>query len=118
MSYSISQMAEKFDLKPHTLRFYESQGLIFPGKTKGGVRRYSEQDAERLSLLCCLKDTGMSLKDIKQFFDLCDRGEETTAQRLEIFQRHREHILSEIVELQRHLQKIEKKILVYEDRCK
>ena len=115
MEYSISEAAERFNLKPHTLRYYESEGLLHPQKKAGGVRQYSEQDMERLSLLCCLKGTGMALKDIKRYFDLCDGGDKTVNIRLEIFEKHRAHILEEIEELKAHLEKIEHKIAIYQN---
>ena len=115
MDYSISEAAQRFSLKPHTLRYYESEGLLHPQKGISGVRRYSEQDMERLSLLCCLKETGMALKDIKQYFDLCDAGDGTAVLRLEMLKKHRACILAEIDELKKHLVRIERKISIYEE---
>jgi DNA-binding transcriptional MerR regulator len=60
----------------------------------------------------------MSIKDIKKYRDLCLQGEKTLDERLNIFIQHREHILSEIEELKRHLTKIDKKINCYKtDIC-
>ena len=110
MTYSISQMAKLFDLEPHTLRFYEKEGILSPGRAENGTRRYTEEDVSQMEMLLCLKSTGMPLKDIREYFNLVQQGDQTLSQRLEIFTRHRRHVLEEIDELQRHLQKIEHKI--------
>ena len=110
MTYSISQMAKLFDLEPHTLRFYEKEGILSPGRAENGTRRYTEEDVSQMEMLLCLKSTGMPLKDIREYFNLVQQGDQTLSERLEIFTRHRQHVLEEIDELQRHLQKIEHKI--------
>ena len=111
--YSISEVAQRFQLEPHTLRYYEKEGILSPKKTAKGIRVYSESDIDQLGMVCCLTGTGMSLKDIKRYFDLCDEGDGTIQERLAIFEAHRRHILDEIEDLKMHLNKIEKKITWY-----
>ena len=41
--YSISQTAQRFGVEPHTLRFYEKEGIIHPQRSKNGVRVYTEE---------------------------------------------------------------------------
>jgi len=113
MRYMISQVAEKFNLEPHTIRYYEKAGILSPQKTEKGIRFFTSSDVDQLEMVCCLKSTGMSIKDIKKYFDLSSLGDETLAQRMEIFTAHREHILEEIEGLHNHLTKIEGKIKWY-----
>lgn len=110
MQYSISQMAELFEVKPHTLRFYEKEGILTPERTESGVRTYTEENRAQMEMAMCLKSTGMPLKDIKRYFDLVKSGDSTLEQRLEIFTDHRQHVLEEIEALQKYLCKIEYKI--------
>lgn len=112
--YSISQVAERFGVEPHTLRFYEKEGILKPGRTESGIRIYSETDISQLEMAMCLKSTGMPLRDIKRYFDLVAQGDETLDQRLRIFTDHREHVLEKIEELQKYLCKIERKIQWYQ----
>lgn len=114
MSYSISQMAQRFGIEPHTLRFYEKEGIITPERTASGIRSYTDENAAQLEMAMCLKSTGMPLKDIKRYFDLVKAGDETLDQRLQIFKDHREHVLEEIAQLQKYLCKIEHKIQWYQ----
>lgn len=120
MNYSISEAAKKFDLETHTLRYYEKEGIISPHKTERGIRYFTDSDLEELGMVCCLRSTGMPIKDIKKYFDLCSKGDTTLENRMKIFTSHREHILQEIEELQKHLLKIEEKIKWYSGyiKCK
>ena len=110
MQYTISQMAELFHVKPHTLRFYEQEGILKPERTESGIRVYSEEMKTQMEMAMCLKSTGMSLKDIRRYFDLVKAGDSTLEQRLEIFLEHRRHVQEEIEALQKNLAKIEHKI--------
>lgn len=113
MTYSISQAAQRFGIEPHTLRFYEKEGIVNPQRTEGGIRFYTEEDMGQLEMAMCLKSTGMPLKDIKRYFELVREGDSTLDQRLEIFTLHRDHVLEEIGILRKHLCKIESKIQWY-----
>ena len=78
MKYTIKQVSERTGLSPHVLRFYEREGLLAPvERSKSGIRCYSEDNLEWLGLVCCLKNTGMSLKQIKEFVDLSAKGKHT-----------------------------------------
>lgn len=113
MGYSISQVAVRFSLQPHTLRFYEKEGIIAPGRTQSGIRCYTEENISQLEMALCLKSTGMPLKDIKRYFALVTQGDSTLEERLKIFTDRRDHVLEEIEVLQKHLAKIERKIDCY-----
>ena len=110
MAYTISQIAQRFGVEPHTLRFYEKEGILHPQRTPSGIRTYSEEDVVQMEVAMCLKSTGMPLKEIKRYFDLVEQGDSTLEERLRIFTDHRQRVLREIDELQRHLAKIEHKI--------
>lgn len=113
MNYTISQAAKKMNLTAFTLRYYDKEGILSPHRTGKGIRYFTETDMEQLEMLCCLKSTGMSMKDIKKYFDLCEIGDSTLEQRMEIFTSHREHILQEMRALEKNLSKIEGKIRWY-----
>ncbi len=118
MGMSISQVAERFEIEPHTLRFYEKEGIVTPSRTGSGIRVYEERDISQLELVMCFKSTGMPLKDIKKYFELVNEGVDTLDERLDIFTAHREHVLEEIEILKKHLTKIESKIEWYVDYIK
>ena len=111
MDYSIKQVSEQTNLKPHVLRYYEKEGLLpFICRSESGIRRYSEFDLEWLGLICCLKNTGMSIKQIKDFVELSMQGDETLKQRCDLLIEHKGNVETQIQEMQKHLQKVACKI--------
>jgi DNA-binding transcriptional MerR regulator len=66
--HTIRQVAEITGFSPDTLRYYEKIGLLkSPQRGPGGVRTYSDDNVHLLTSLNCLKKTGLSLEDIKEF---------------------------------------------------
>lgn len=66
--YTIRQAAEITGFSPDTLRYYEKMGLLKPTERgPGGVRKYTDDNVQLLTSLKCLKKTGLSLEDIKEF---------------------------------------------------
>ena len=119
MSYSIKEVAEKFHLTTHTLRYYDKEGLLPSVKrTESGIRRFDDTYLEWLGLVCCLKNTGMQIKEIKRFIDWCVEGNETLPQRIELLCEHRRQVEEQIAELNRNLEKIDWKINYYTNLCK
>ncbi|MDH2997025.1 MerR family transcriptional regulator [Pasteurellaceae bacterium LFhippo2] len=113
--YTISQLAKKLSVSSHTLRFYEKEGLL-PSiqRDLSGNRLFSQADAEWLELLMCLKNTGMPLKEIKQFVEWLNYGDSTIEQRLALFQAQVEKVEQQIAELQRHLEILKYKRQFYQ----
>ncbi|OXS62730.1 MerR family transcriptional regulator [Cohnella sp. CIP 111063] len=116
MNYTINEAARQFGLTAHTLRYYDKEGLLpFIGRGKSGNRTFSEQDLQWLALICCLKDTGMPIKEIKTYSDLCVEGGATAETRKTILQSHRAEVARQIDELQKNLGLIDAKIASYDD---
>lgn len=68
--YVISVAAELSGLHPQTLRAYERMGLITPGRTGGGGRRYSHRDIERLRMIADLTSSGVGVEGVRRLLDL------------------------------------------------
>ena len=68
--YVISVAAELTGLHPQTLRAYERMGLIQPGRTGGGGRRYSHRDIERLREIADLTSAGIGIEGVRRIMDL------------------------------------------------
>lgn len=68
--YVISVAAELTGLHPQTLRAYDRMGLVRPGRTGGGGRRYSWQDIELLREVAELTSSGIGLEGVKRILDL------------------------------------------------
>lgn len=72
--YVISVAAELTGLHPQTLRTYERLGLITPGRTGGGGRRYSHRDIERLREIADLTGAGIGIEGVRRIMDLQNRA--------------------------------------------
>ncbi len=57
-------------LHPQTLRTYERLGLITPGRTGGGGRRYSHRDIELLRAIAELTSAGIGIEGVRRILDL------------------------------------------------
>ena len=68
--YVISVAAELTGLHPQTLRAYERMGLIAPGRTGGGGRRYSHRDLERLRQIADLTGAGIGIEGVRRIMAL------------------------------------------------
>jgi DNA-binding transcriptional MerR regulator len=115
MYYTISEVAKKINVSPHTLRFYAKEGLLpFVERSENGIRKFKDEDFEWLMIIECLKKTGMSIKDIKKFIDWVMEGDSTIEQRLEMFQKQKETVEKQIAQLQDTLELLKYKCWYYE----
>ena len=88
------------------------------GRSAGGFRQYSEEDLESLGMICCLKNTGMSLQDIARFMQLTREGDQTLRERCELLKQHRESMLARMEEMQRYLDKVAQKASFFSQKLK
>lgn len=115
MSYTTAQAAQKMGISAHTLRFYDKEGLLpNVGRDEHGNRRFTDNDLQWLSLLQCLKNTGMSLKDIKRFAKCTTIGNSTIEERLAFFENQTQNVKQQISELKRYLSLLEYKVAFYQ----
>ncbi len=71
--FVISVAAELTGLHPQTLRTYERMGLIRPGRTGGGGRRYSPRDIDLLREISELTSSGIGIEGVRRILDLENR---------------------------------------------
>ncbi len=117
--YSIQEVSKKTGLSAHTLRYYEKEGLISGvERTPGGFRQYTDEDLEALGLICCLKNTGMSIQEIARFVQLTREGEHTLEERVELLRVHRENVIERIAEMQKHLEKVTWKLNFFSEKLR
>ena len=115
--YSIHEVCERTGLSAHTLRYYEKEKLL-PNvrRSPGGFRQYTEEDMEALGMICCLKNTGMSLQDISRFMTLAREGDQTLRERCELLKKHRDTVLRRMEEMQRYLDKVTWKVNFFTEK--
>lgn len=116
LSFTIKDVSDKLNLSSHTIRYYEKEGVIPRVKrNENGIREYTTTDIQWLELVCCLKETGMPLKDIKKIvrLSLVTNTENTLEERLEILTNHKNKVLEHMKSTEKNLMKINKKIDYY-----
>lgn len=115
MAYTISEVASRLGVAPSTLRYYESEGLL-PAveRTASGRRQFSDRDVEACRVIECLKRSGLSIKQIKDFMRMVVDGDATLGDRLALFRARRQAVEQEMRELEQVLGVLDFKTWYYE----
>lgn len=116
--YSISDISKMFNLPISTLRYYDSEGLFPDIERKNNIRIFSSLEIDQLRVIECLKKSGLEIKDIKRFMDLCAKGPSTYVERLELFKKQKAQVEKEIEELNNTLNMLEFKCFYYSTAIK
>ena len=75
--YLISVVAKILSIHPQTLRQYEREGLIEPGRTDGKMRLYSQRDIDKIkTILRLTRDLGVNLAGVDIILRLKDKLDE------------------------------------------
>lgn len=75
--YPISVVAKILGIHPQTLRQYEREGLIEPGRTMGKMRLYSEHDIDKIKMILRLtRELGVNLAGVDIILRLKDKLDE------------------------------------------
>ncbi|MCS5719661.1 MerR family transcriptional regulator [Herbiconiux sp. CPCC 205763] len=111
---SIGDVAHATGLSIDTLRYYESAGLMLDPTPRdpGGRRRYTRNDLDWIAGLIMLRETGMSIADVRRMAEL-SREAGTEADRLVVLEGHRARVLADLARTRAHLTALEKKITSY-----
>jgi MerR family transcriptional regulator/heat shock protein HspR len=73
-TFTISAVAEEFDVHPQTLRLYEREGLLKPSRSEGNTRLYTDTDLERLELILSLtRDLGVNLAGVEIILNMREK---------------------------------------------
>lgn len=114
MFYTIGEMSKILNIPSSTLRYYDKEGLLpFVERSEGGSRRFKASDYEGLCIISCLKDSGMPLKDIKNFMQLVTEGDASIESRLQLIEKQRERVLQDLEKIQRLLKVLDYKVWYY-----
>ncbi len=109
VTYTITELAQEFDITPRAIRFYEDMGLLTPARD-GRNRVYTHRDRTRLKLTLRGKRLGLSLQEIKQLVDMYESPSDTTQQLnafLAILQAHRDQLSQQMEDIRVTLEEIE-----------
>ncbi|MEK8049703.1 MerR family DNA-binding transcriptional regulator [Ideonella sp. DXS22W] len=115
-TFTITELAQEFDVTPRAIRFYEDMGLLEPGR-EGRNRVYTARDRTRLKLTLRGKRLGFSLQDIKQLVTMYDTEADTVPQLeafLDVLTSHREALAQQLEDIRVTLEELQQ----HEDKCR
>lgn len=83
--YSMKQACEKTNLTYDTLKFYCNEGLVPNVKRdKNNYRVFDDKDIAWINSLSCLKNCGMSIAEMREYLNLCLKGESSIPERKKV----------------------------------
>lgn len=112
--YTIGQVAKLYNFPISTLRYYDKEGLFPNLKRQSGIRQFDDKDLESLRIIECLKASGLGISDIKRYFELCQQGNSTYAERRELFEKRKKAVEAEIERLNKTLDLLKYKCWYYD----
>lgn len=116
MNYSIGKFSKLTNMSSPTLRYYEKEQILIVSRDALGRRLYTSEDVDWILFIKKLKNTGMSIKDIREYALLRYQGDSTIQQRLKILEDHRLGVIREKTKLETHLENLNEKISIYKDK--
>lgn len=73
-TYTISAVAEMYEIHPQTLRMYEREGLLKPSRSEGNTRLFEDSDLERLEVILSLtRDLGVNLAGVEIILNMREK---------------------------------------------
>jgi DNA-binding transcriptional MerR regulator len=112
MGVNIAEAARQAELTIDTIRYYDKLGILgaLP-RTAGGARTFTEGDVGWLRILRCLRNTGMSMADLRRFVAI--DGDVAPGQRRALLEAHRASVLERLERTRLELDVIDEKISAY-----
>ena len=113
---TITEVSEKFNLPPDTLRYYERISLIpRVGRSKSGNRDYNEDDCRWVEFVKCMRGAGLPIEVLIEYVSLFQQGEETRDARKEFLIEQRKLLQGRMEDMQKTLDRLNLKISRYEE---
>lgn len=67
--YTTGEMAKLAGVSVRTVQYYDTRGILSPSElSEGGRRLYSDEDLQKLKIICYLRDLGMPINSIGELF--------------------------------------------------
>lgn len=112
----IKDFATKTGLSIDTLRYYKEEELLIPARNEKNYRVYTEEDYCWVQLLLKMKQTGMTITNIKNFAALQKQGDKTLPNRIQILDNHMENLYEQQKDLAETISFVAKKVDVYREK--
>ena len=116
MTYTMMQTCKETDMTYQALKYYCNEGLVPNVKRDDNNRRiFDERDVKWIKDLVCRKKCGMSIKEIKEYLDLCLQGPSTIPERKVMLADKKKALQAHIAELNEYVDYIDWKQNFYDE---
>ncbi len=116
---TIKEVCEKFDITPDTLRYYERVGVIPEvGRTKGGIRDYTEEDIGWVENAVCMRSAGVPVEMLIEYVKLYQKGDDTMQARRDLLIEAKAEVQANLDKYQATMDRLNYKIAKYEEAVK
>ena len=104
MGQKISDVAKQFHITTSTIRYYDKLGLLTKiSRDDSGIRCFTQEDIDRLGVIRCLKNTGMTMSDIKDFIKLYSTETGIVEKKRERIEKQKELLEEKVRVLEEHI---------------
>ncbi|EKE0508816.1 MerR family transcriptional regulator [Listeria monocytogenes] len=115
MNYTIGAFSKEVELSIDTLRYYEKEKLILLKRNEINRRIYDSSDITWINFIKKLKQTGMPIKNIKEYAKLRYLGDQTIEQRMTLLYRQYDILVEKREETELYTQFLLNKIDIYKE---
>ena len=115
ISYSITEVSEKYQISSNTLRYYDCLGLLpdIPRQSNGN-RYFTENNLKWLEMIICLRHSGIPIETLVNYAELLKQGKGTEKERENLLREQLATLYQKQANLQRSIDRLEHKISLYE----
>lgn len=111
MAYTMKEVVQKTGITPHTLRFYEKEGVLpAVDRDANGIRQFSDHFIDCVETVQALRSTGLPLAEIKQYVELYKCGDRTLPLRKVMLVDQKNKVEEQIARLMKTLEKLNYKL--------
>jgi MerR family transcriptional regulator, aldehyde-responsive regulator len=114
--YTMKNVCDELNIPYETLRYYCNEGLVPNVKRDiNNYRIFDNRDLNWLRSMQCFRKCGLSIKEIKEYLNLCLEGPSSIEIRKDILAEKKENLLKEIESIQESIAFIDHKQNFYDD---
>jgi len=113
--YTVKDISDMLGLSKHTVRYYDNENLIpYVSRSESNIRLFSDYDIQWFKTVNCLRYSGLSIVQVKNYIKMCLKGDETIIERAKIIFQQEKVLEEKAKELNKQLEMIKYKKAYYE----
>ncbi len=113
--YTVKDISAMLGLSKHTIRYYDNENLIpYASRSESNIRLFSDYDIQWFKTVNCLRYSGLSILQVKNYIKMCLLGDETILERAKIIFQQEKTLEEKAKEVNNQLEIIRYKKAYYE----